>query len=91
MVKALHNALVSLQTMPPQDLIKALPHEMTVGADTKALEDVLARYRSSLYPTTVAIDTGAAQRVADTLAAAGLIKPDVKVSGLLDTAIAGAG
>ncbi len=91
LARALRNALQSLQTMPPEDLVKALPRELTTGADLGELQDVLLRYRGSLYPTTVAIDLAAATRVSDSLKVAGLIPSDADTSGLYDTTIAGAG
>lgn len=91
LAKALRGALQSLQAMTPDDLVKALPRELTTGADTREIRDVLARYRGSLYPTGVAIDLAASNRVAETLKVAGLLKPDMDTSALYDTSIAGAG
>jgi NitT/TauT family transport system substrate-binding protein len=91
LAKALQSALRAQQTMSPDELVKALPPELTTGADLGELRDVLGRYVKSLYPTTVAIDLGAANRVAETLKVAGLIKSDADTSGLYDTSIAGAG
>jgi NitT/TauT family transport system substrate-binding protein len=63
-------------------LIAALPREMTAGLDTKEFGDILVRYRDSLYPDSVSIDIDAAKRVAQSLIAGGLIKPDANISGL---------
>jgi NitT/TauT family transport system substrate-binding protein len=68
-----------------------LPPALTTGADLNEMREVLARYRSSLYPTTVAIDLSASTRVAESLKTAGLIPPDANTSGLFDTSIVGAG
>jgi NitT/TauT family transport system substrate-binding protein len=91
LARALRNALQSLQTMSPEDLVKALPRELTTGADLGELQAVLARYREALYPTNVAIDLSASTRVSDSLKVAGLIPPDANTTGLYDTSIVGAG
>jgi NitT/TauT family transport system substrate-binding protein len=91
LARALRNALQSLQSMSPEDLVKALPRELTTGADVNELRDVIARYRGSLYPTTVAIDLEASNRVSESLKVAGLIPPSANTSGLYDTSIVGAG
>ncbi|HTC18525.1 MAG TPA: hypothetical protein VK690_05385, partial [Stellaceae bacterium] len=73
----------------PDDLVKSLPPEMTAGADTGQMRDILARYRASLYPASVKIDLAAANRVALSLKVAGLLSPNADSSGLYDTSIAG--
>jgi NitT/TauT family transport system substrate-binding protein len=85
---ALQAALRATRAASPEDLAKALPRELTAGADMGELRDVLGRYRDSLYPTEVAIDLSASNRVAETLKTAGLLKPDTDTSGLYDTSIA---
>jgi len=87
--KALTEALKALRTMSGDQLIAALPPEMTAGLDTKQLGDILVSRRDALYPDNVTIDLDAAQRVAQSLVAGGLIKPDANISGLHDTTIAG--
>jgi len=89
LARALSGALQAVQTLSPDDLVKSLPPEMTTGADTGAMRDILAKYRASLYPTTVKLDLAAANRVAQSLEIAGLLPRDAKTSGLYDTAIAG--
>jgi NitT/TauT family transport system substrate-binding protein len=91
LARALRSALQSLQAMSPEDLVKALPPALTTGADLNEMRQVLARYRSSLYPSTVAIDLNASARVAESLKTAGLIPPGADTSGLFDTSIVGAG
>ena len=76
-------------TLSPDELVKSLPPEMTTGADTGQMSDILARYRTSLYPASVKIDLVAANRVALSLKAAGLLAPNADPSGLYDTSIAG--
>src|SRR5438094_1145220 len=87
--KALTEALKALRTMSGDQLIAALPPEMTAGLDTKQLGDILVSRRDALYPDNVTIDLDAAQRVAQSLVAGGLIKPDANIAGLHDTTIAG--
>jgi NitT/TauT family transport system substrate-binding protein len=85
--RALENALVTLQKVPPADLVNALPHALLAGANTKELETILGHYRASLYPTRAAIDLAAANRVAQSLEVAGLLKPGFDAAGLYDTSI----
>jgi sulfonate transport system substrate-binding protein len=89
LAKALGDALKALRTMSGEDLIGALPREMTTGLDTKEFGDILVRYRDSLYPETLTIDLAAANRVAQTLIVGGMIKPDASIAGLHDTSIVG--
>ena len=65
-----------------EQLVAALPREMTAGLDTREFGDILMRYRDQLYPDSVSIDLDAARRVAQSLIAGGLIKPDANISGL---------
>ena len=88
LARALKNALVTLQTVQPADLVKALPHELVAGADTAELQTILGRYRASLYPTHASIDLDAANRVAQSLETAGLLPPSFNASGLYDTSVA---
>jgi NitT/TauT family transport system substrate-binding protein len=91
LARALRNGLQALQAMSPEDLVKALPRELTTGADVGELREVIARYRGSLYPTSVAIDLEASNRVAESLKVAGLIPQGANTTGLYDTSIVGAG
>ena len=89
LARALQSGLTAVQALSPDDLVKSLPPEMTAGADTGQMRDILARYRASLYPASVKIDLAAANRVAQSLKVAGLLAPNVDPSGLYDTSIAG--
>lgn len=89
LAKGLASALVAVQQMTPADLVKALPPEMTTGADLGQMRDILARYRASLYPTSVAMERAAEDRVAQSLTIAGLLPAGTDTSGLYDTAFAG--
>jgi NitT/TauT family transport system substrate-binding protein len=84
---ALAESLAMLRGMSGDQLIAALPREMTAGLDTKQFGDILMRYRDSLYPQSAAIDLDAARRVEQSLAVGGLIKPDASIVGLHDTSI----
>ena len=75
--------------MSGDQLVAALPKEMTTGLDLKQFGEILARYRDSLYPEAVTIDLDAAKRVAQSLIVGGLLKPDANISGLHDTSIVG--
>ena len=86
--RALGAALPTLQTLPPEDLLKALPRELTTGADAKEITESLARHRASLYPTAVTIDLESSKRVADSLKVAGLLQDSVDPSPLFDTSVA---
>ena len=66
----------------------ALPRELTAGADMSELVTVVDRYRRSLYPTRVAIDVAACDRVAESLKIVGLIKSNVKAESVLDLSVA---
>ncbi len=89
LTKALGDALKALRSMNGDELIGALPKEMTTGLDIKEFADILVRYRDSLYPETLTIDLAAANRVAQTLIVGGMIKPDASIAGLHDTSIVG--
>ena len=89
LTKALADALKLLHTMSGDQLVAALPKEMTTGLDLKQFGDILARYRDQLYPGSVTIDLDAAKRVAQSLIVGGLLKPDADISGPHDTTIVG--
>ncbi len=89
LTKALADALRVLRGMTAEQLVAALPREMTTGLDLKEFGDIIVRHRDSLYPETVNIDLAAAKRVEQSLIAGGLIKSGVSMSGLYDTTIAG--
>jgi NitT/TauT family transport system substrate-binding protein len=89
LTKALANALKALRGMSGDQLVAALPKEMTTGLDLKELGEILAHHRDDLYPETVTIDLDAAKRVEHALEVGGLVKPGADISGLHDTTIAG--
>ena len=89
LTRALTDALKVMRTMGGDQLVAALPREMTTGLDLKQFGEIIARHRDSLYPESVTIDLAAARRVVQSLIVGGLIKPDANISGLHDTSIAG--
>jgi NitT/TauT family transport system substrate-binding protein len=89
LARALGDALKAMRTMNGDQLVAAIPKEMTTGLDLKQFGEIIARHRDSLYPESVTIDLDAAQRVAQSLSVGGLIKPDASISGLHDTSIVG--
>src|SRR5215216_4393635 len=89
LTRALTEALRVLRRMSGEQLVSALPREMTTGLDLKEFGEIIARHRDSLYPETVDIDLESAKRVEQSLMAGGLIKPGSSMSGLHDTTIVG--
>jgi NitT/TauT family transport system substrate-binding protein len=89
LAKGLGDALKGLRTMPQDDIVAALPRELTTGMDTALIAELMGRYRESLYPDTVTIDLASARRVAESLRVGGLLAPNADVDGLQDLTIAG--
>ena len=89
LTKALADALKALRGMTGEQLVAALPKEMTTGLDLKEFGDIIVHHRDSLYPETVNIDLEAAKREEQSLIAGGLIKSGASMSGLHDTTIVG--
>jgi sulfonate transport system substrate-binding protein len=89
LARALADALKAMRTMSGDQLVAALPTEMTTGLDLKQFGGIIARHRDALYPESATIDLAAARRVAQSLIVGGLIKLDADISGLHDTSIVG--
>ena len=84
---ALAAGLVDTRTIPPGDIIAALPPALVAGSDVAQLRQIVERYRLSLYPERVTIELDAARRVVQAQEIAGLLDPGrVDLSILLDTA-----
>ncbi len=83
--------LVDTRTLPPAEVVAALPEALVAGGDIDRLGGVIERYRQSLYPETVDVDVEAAGRVLRVQEVAGLIEPgQVDLDTLLDAgALAG--
>jgi NitT/TauT family transport system substrate-binding protein len=89
LTRALADALSALHGMTGEQLVAALPKEMTTGLDLREFADIIVRHRDALYPETVKIDLEAAKRVEQSLIAGGLLNPGASMSGLHDTSIVG--
>ena len=83
--------LIDTRTLPPAEIVAALPEALVAGGDIDRLERVIERYRESLYPERVAVDVEAAGRVMRAQEVAGLLEPgQVDLDILLDAgALAG--
>jgi NitT/TauT family transport system substrate-binding protein len=88
LVRALQKGLERTQTVKPEEITSALPKQLLTGLDTGLLTEIFGRYRTSLYPTSGAIDVAACERVIDTLKFTGLIKPEIRAEQMLDLSIA---
>ncbi|MSO46339.1 MAG: ABC transporter substrate-binding protein [Acidobacteria bacterium] len=84
---ALAAGLADTRTIPPADIIAALPPALVAGSDLGQLRQIVERYRLSLYPEQVTLDLEAARRVMQSQELAGLLQPGrIDLSTLLDTA-----
>ena len=82
---ALARGLDDTRTLPPSEVVAALPDALVAGGDIARLERVIDRYRRSLYPERVALDLEAAARVMQAQEVAGLLQPgEVDLERLLD-------
>ena len=83
--------LADTRTLPPAEIVAALPGALVAGGDIDRLEKVIERYRQSLYPERVEVDVEAAGRVMRAQEVAGLLGPgQVDLGNLLDAgALAG--
>ena len=88
---ALERGLADTRTLPPADVVAALPAALVAGGDLGQLEAIVERYRLSLYPERVTVDLDAAGRVARAQEIAGLLEPgQVDLDTLVDAdALAG--
>ena len=77
--------LVDTRTLPPAEIVAALPEALVAGGDIDRLQRVIERYRESLYPERVDVDVEAAGRVMRAQEVAGLLQPgQVDLDALLD-------
>ncbi|HUL42428.1 MAG TPA: ABC transporter substrate-binding protein [Burkholderiales bacterium] len=89
LARALQRGLQRVQSVPANELVAALPRALTAGADMNEFATIVDRYRHSLYPTQVAINVAACDRVAQSLKISGLLKSDVKAESILDLSVSG--
>ena len=87
LARALSEGLKYVQRAPVADLVETLPRELIAGGDRAGLEQTLARYRGSLYPTEVTIDPAACERVMQAHLKAGIQKQAVDMEALLDLSV----
>ncbi len=84
---ALAKGLADTRAIPPDEIVAALPKALVAGGDVGELKAIISRYRLSLYPESVLIDTSACARVEKAQEAADVLKPGkVDLKALLDTA-----
>jgi NitT/TauT family transport system substrate-binding protein len=88
LVRALAKGLHDTRTIPVMEIVAALPKELVAGGDRPQLIAILDKYRQSLYPDTVKIDTAAAERVAEAHRIAGVEKKPADLNTLLDLSVA---
>jgi NitT/TauT family transport system substrate-binding protein len=83
---ALQQGLADTRSIPPADVIAALPEALLAGSDVSQLQQIVERYRLSLYPERITIDPESAGRVVRAQEVAGLLSPGaVDLAMLLDT------
>lgn len=70
---------------PIETIRNSLPAELLAGGNWDDFDAIIARYRGSLYPESVAIDVASCQRVVDALTLSGVLTEPVDLSVLLDT------
>lgn len=87
MARAMERGLQRVRTADVGELLQALPTELTAGEDLDQLADIVERYRESLWPTEVTLDTDAAQRVVTSLAQAGVLDTELDLDQALDTTV----
>jgi NitT/TauT family transport system substrate-binding protein len=66
---------------------ESIPAELLVGGEGEQFEQIIGKYRESLYPESVAIDVAACERVVKALQIGGALKAPVDLNVLLDTAV----
>lgn len=87
LARALAKGLQDTRTIPVDEIIAALPNELIAGGDQAQLRTILERYRTSLYPESVAIDVEACRRVMEAHLAAGMLEGPVDLGTLLDRSV----
>jgi NitT/TauT family transport system substrate-binding protein len=85
--RALAAGLRDTRDIPVEEVVAALPRELIAGGDWGRLGVMLERYRASLYPDAVHLDTAAAQRVVVSQREAGVLTKEVDLAVLLDHAV----
>ncbi len=84
LARALEAGLRYQREAPIERLRESLPSELLVGGDGERFDQIVSRYRESLYPVDVAIDRAACERVVDSLRTGGALEADIDLDRLLD-------
>jgi NitT/TauT family transport system substrate-binding protein len=87
LARALARGLEAQRTAPIEAIRESLPDELLIGGDGERFDAIIARYRGSLYPESVAIDVDAATRVVNALRTANVLDAEIDLGTLLDTAV----
>lgn len=87
LARALTRALRYLNYGTPKLLADALPKELVIGGDRALLEQILIKYRGSLYPRDGRIRLDDAKRVQEAQRQAGVLEREVDLRQLVTNAI----
>jgi NitT/TauT family transport system substrate-binding protein len=87
LARALQRGLQGQRTAEIATIRESLPAELLVGGDGERFDEIIARYRDSLYPESVAIDVDACARVVNALEVGGVLQPGIDLGVLLDTEV----
>jgi NitT/TauT family transport system substrate-binding protein len=87
LARALERGLIAQRTAPIPEIRESLPAELLVGGDGERFDEIIGRYRESLFPESVAIDVEACARVVNALEIGGVLAPGVDLDTLLDTEV----
>ena len=82
---ALAGGLADTRSLPTDEIIESLPQAVIAGGDVAQLQQIIERYRLSLYPESVSVERAPAERVMRAQEIADLLQPgSVDLSSLLD-------
>jgi NitT/TauT family transport system substrate-binding protein len=87
LARALERGLIAQRDAEIAAIRQSLPAELLVGGDGARFDEIIARYRGSLYPESVEIDVEACQRVVNALQTGGVLDSDIDLGTLLDTEV----
>lgn len=87
LARALEAGLQQQRELPIATIRESLPPELLVGGEGERFDEIIAKYRGSLYPESVAIDVAACERVVEALRIGGVLTTPVDLSVLLDTTV----
>lgn len=87
LARALQRGLQAQRTAQILVIRESLPAELLVGGDGARFDEIIARYRDSLYPESVAIDVESCRRVVNALEVGGVLQPGIDLDALLDTEV----